>query len=178
VYGVHHVVQRRVEELLGGLGVEATDEFGGVLEVGKQHRHLLALAFQCRAGRQDLVGKMGWRVGQWHSLRRVCTHRHRCSGWRRRDGGTTGPDQHGVVLIYRHLVHFDEFELEILDVRLVQVELAFEGPIRHPALALQQGHRLVQDLLKGHRRPSALLDTPYLRSLWEEGQQEGQLAGR
>ena len=45
VYGVHHVVQSRVEELLGGFGVKIADEFGGVLEVGKQHCDLLALAF-------------------------------------------------------------------------------------------------------------------------------------
>src|SRR5439155_17524966 len=65
-----------------------------------------------------------------------------------------GPDQYGVVLVHRYLVHLDEFELDILDIRLVQVELAFQRPIRDPALALEQGHGLVQDLLEGHGRPS------------------------
>ena len=39
--------------------------------------------------------------------------------------------------------------------RLIQAELAFERPIRHPALALEQSNRLVQNLLEGHGRPSA-----------------------
>ena len=50
VHGVHHAVQGRVEELLGGFGIEAPDEFRRVFEVGKQHRDLLALAFQSSAG--------------------------------------------------------------------------------------------------------------------------------
>ena len=48
VHGVHHALQGRVEELLRGFGIEAPDEFGGVLEVGKEHRDLLAFAFQGR----------------------------------------------------------------------------------------------------------------------------------
>ena len=51
VHGVHHVVQSRVEELLGGFGVEAANQLGRVFEVGKQHRDLLALAFQGVPGR-------------------------------------------------------------------------------------------------------------------------------
>ena len=45
VHGVHHVVEGGIEELLGGFGVEAPDQLGRVLQVGKQHRDLLALAF-------------------------------------------------------------------------------------------------------------------------------------
>ena len=58
------MMQGGIEELLGGFGVEAPDEFGRVFEVGKEHGHLLALAFQGGAGREDLVGEMGWRVGE------------------------------------------------------------------------------------------------------------------
>ena len=58
VHGVHHVVQSRVEELLGGFGVETANQLGRVFEVGKQHRHLLALAFQGVPGSQDLLGEM------------------------------------------------------------------------------------------------------------------------
>ena len=58
VHGVHHAVQGRVEELLGGFGIEAADQFRGVLEVGKQHRHLLALAFQGGTGSENLLGQM------------------------------------------------------------------------------------------------------------------------
>ena len=58
VHRVHHVVQSRVEELLGGFGVETANQLGRVFEVGKQHRHLLALAFQGVPGSQDLLGEM------------------------------------------------------------------------------------------------------------------------
>ena len=50
VYGVHHALQGRVQELLRGFGIETTDEFGGVLEVGKEHCDLLAFAFQAQGG--------------------------------------------------------------------------------------------------------------------------------
>src|SRR4029450_3503147 len=40
VYGGHHALQGRIEELLRGFGIEATDEFCGVLEVGKKHGDL------------------------------------------------------------------------------------------------------------------------------------------
>jgi hypothetical protein len=59
VHRVHHVVQRRVEELLGGFGVETANQLGRVFEVGKQHGHLLALACQGAFGCQDLLGQIG-----------------------------------------------------------------------------------------------------------------------
>ena len=54
-------------ELLGGFGIEPPDEFGGVLEVGKQHDHLLAFAFEGTAGRRDLLGEVGRGVGEGHA---------------------------------------------------------------------------------------------------------------
>src|SRR5262249_29395209 len=101
-----------------------------------------------------LVSKMGWRVSQRRGV--WLTHPTHCryGGWWGRGRGTAGPDQHGVVLVHRDPVHLDEFELDILDICLVQVELAFERPIRHPALALEQSNRLVQHLLEGHGHPS------------------------
>ena len=51
VHGVHHDVQRRVQERAGLFWIEALDQLGGALEVGKEHRHLLTLAFQGGARR-------------------------------------------------------------------------------------------------------------------------------
>ena len=48
-HGVQHDVQRRVQELAGLFRIEPLDQRGGALEVGKEHRHLLALAFQSGA---------------------------------------------------------------------------------------------------------------------------------
>jgi hypothetical protein len=56
VHGVHHAMDGGIEELLRGFGVEAADEFGRVLEIGKEHGHLLPLAFQGTAGGEDLLG--------------------------------------------------------------------------------------------------------------------------
>ena len=64
VHGVHHAFQRRVEELPGLLGVAVGEQLHRALEVGKQHRDLLALAFQGTAGGQDLLGQIGGRVGE------------------------------------------------------------------------------------------------------------------
>src|SRR6266851_8073611 len=64
VHGVHHNMDGGVEELLGGFRVETPNEFSGVFEVGKEHGHLLALALKSGAGREDLVGEMGWGVGK------------------------------------------------------------------------------------------------------------------
>jgi hypothetical protein len=51
VHGVHHDVQRWIQELTGLFWIESLDQLGGALEVGEEHRHLLALAFQGAAGR-------------------------------------------------------------------------------------------------------------------------------
>ena len=58
VHRVHHELDGRVEELLGRFGVEVLDQLGGVLDVGEQHGHVLALPFQGAPGREDPVRKM------------------------------------------------------------------------------------------------------------------------
>ena len=64
VHGVHHVLQGRIEELLGGFRIEIANQLGGAFEVGKQHRDLLALAFQGTAGGENFLGEIGGRVGK------------------------------------------------------------------------------------------------------------------
>ena len=49
VYGVHHAMQGRVQEFLRRFGIEAFDQLGRVFDIGKQHRDLLAFAFQSGA---------------------------------------------------------------------------------------------------------------------------------
>ena len=51
MYRRHHPLQHRVEELPGLLGVTVGQEFHRALEVRKEHRDLLAFAFQRTAGR-------------------------------------------------------------------------------------------------------------------------------
>ena len=57
VDGLHHVLEDRVEELARLLGIAVGEQLHRALEVGEQHRHLLALAFECRLGGQDLSAR-------------------------------------------------------------------------------------------------------------------------
>jgi hypothetical protein len=51
VHGVHHDVQRRVQEPAGLFGIKPLDQLSGALEVGKEHRHLFALRSPSRVAR-------------------------------------------------------------------------------------------------------------------------------
>ena len=77
VHGVHHAVDGRIEELLGGFGIEAADEFRRVFEIGKQHGDLLALAFQGGAGRDNFLGEVRGGVGPRPDVRRARLDRRR-----------------------------------------------------------------------------------------------------
>ena len=72
VHRLHHEPQSGIDNVPGFFGVEVFQQRHRPLDVGKQHGHLLALAFKSGAGREDLVGEMGWRVGE----------RYRLLGWR------------------------------------------------------------------------------------------------
>ena len=65
VHGVHHALQRGVEESLGGFRIAVgQDQFRRALEVGKQHGDLLALAFQRAARGEDFLREIGRGVGE------------------------------------------------------------------------------------------------------------------
>ncbi len=128
VHGVHHVVQGRVQELLGRFGVEVADQLGGAFEVGKQHGDLLALAFQGAAGGEDFLGEIGRGVGQRRPVL--------VAGGGPRAGTRslgTRPDQDVAVLIDRQALALDEFVLQIFQGRVVELELPFEGADRSGA---------------------------------------------
>jgi hypothetical protein len=48
----------------------------------------------------------------------------------------------------------NEFGLQVRKIVVIQVELALECAIRQAPTALQEGNRLIEELLKGHRCPS------------------------
>ena len=60
VHGVHHAFEHGVEELPGLLGIAVGQQLHRALQIGKEHRDLLALAFQGTAGGEDLLGQV-WR---------------------------------------------------------------------------------------------------------------------
>jgi hypothetical protein len=63
VHGRHHAVEHRIEQLPRLLWVTFGQQLHGPLEVGEEHRDLLAFAFQGAFGVQDFLGEMGRRVG-------------------------------------------------------------------------------------------------------------------
>jgi hypothetical protein len=48
----------------------------------------------------------------------------------------------------------DELVLHIFQGRVIELELSLEGTVGQASATLEHGHRLVEDLLKGHRQPS------------------------
>jgi hypothetical protein len=63
VHGVHHVLQGGVDQPLRHFRVEAADQLRRVLEVGEEHCHLLAFAFQSAFQGEDLIGKVARGIG-------------------------------------------------------------------------------------------------------------------
>jgi hypothetical protein len=58
VHRVHHVLDNRVEELARLLGITVGEQLHRALEVGEQHRHLLALPLERGLGREDPLGEV------------------------------------------------------------------------------------------------------------------------
>jgi hypothetical protein len=110
---------------LAGFGIEVTDQLGIPFEVGKEHGDLFALAFQGTPGGQDFLRQIGGRVGE------------QGLGLYRRGGYSrcvlASPDQHSTFLINSTLVDLNDFHLQIIEVRVIEVELALERPVRDAA---------------------------------------------
>ena len=64
--------------------------------------------------------------------------------------GTSSPDQHVTVLIDREPLAFDEFLFQVVEARIVEVELAFERSIGQASTALEQDNGLVEEFVKRH----------------------------
>ena len=107
VHRLHHGVQGGVQDGPGLFRVEVADQLRRALEVGKQHRDLLAFPFQGAFGRQDLLGKIGGRVGE------RCMVLGAGCGSCRVGSGELGarPDQDIAVLIDRQALTLNEFVL-------------------------------------------------------------------
>ena len=100
--------------------VEVADQLRRALEVGKQHRDLLALTLQGPARGENLFRKVWRRVGErrWFRLQR---------GWGRRD--VSRPDQHFAIFIAGKALGVDKFIFERCEVVVIQVKLGLERPV-------------------------------------------------
>src|SRR5262249_28271980 len=75
-------------------------------------------------------------------------------GGARRHVRTACPHQHFPIFIHSEPLALNEFGLQVLQIVVIQVELALEGSIRQAPAALQEGNRLIKEFLKGHHCPS------------------------
>ena len=64
MYGRHHVFEDRVEELPRLLGVAVGQQLHRGLQVGKEHRDLLPLAFEGGLGGENFLGQMAGGIAQ------------------------------------------------------------------------------------------------------------------
>jgi hypothetical protein len=96
-------------------GIELGRECGGVHEVTKHHGQLAAFRLWRRGG--------SWRRG-----------RHGCGGGSRdRRCRVTHPDEDAPSLIHRQALALDELIFECFQVRVIELKLQLEGPIRQAA---------------------------------------------
>jgi hypothetical protein len=58
VHGLHHAFENGVEQLARLFGVPVREQLHRALQVGEQHRDLLALAFEGGPRGQDLLGEV------------------------------------------------------------------------------------------------------------------------
>ena len=153
--GIAKVDQQAIAEILRNMPVEALDDLGTGLLIGAHH---LAVVFRIeltgKAGRVDQVTEQhrelaafGGRLGMRGSGRR--------SGWRNRWGGCTlpRPEEAAALVIHDLWVGVEECVLQVFEVGVVQIELSFQGAIRHPLFLLEPGDHLGQHLFEGHAAP-------------------------
>src|SRR6185295_7407895 len=62
VHGFHHPFEHGIEDLPRLLRIAVGEQLHRPLEIGKQHRHLLALAFERDPGGEDLLGEVLRRI--------------------------------------------------------------------------------------------------------------------
>jgi hypothetical protein len=146
--GCHQAFQHGIEELAGLFRIAVGQEFQRAFEVGKQHGNVLALTFEGAFGGEDFLRQIGRGVGKWgrFSLRNWSARRAS-----RRRLRSAGPDQHGPLLIGRETLTVDEFNLEIIEGRVIELELPLERAIGHAAPLAQQCNHLIHDRDKVHR---------------------------
>ena len=74
---LHHQLEDGIENLAGLLWVAVGQQLHRALEIGEEHRHLLALTLQVCLGGEDAFGEVLWSVALWRG--ESPTHR-RCLG--------------------------------------------------------------------------------------------------
>ena len=174
--GIAEVHEQSVAEILGDETVETVDHRRGFLLIPAQNIvQVFGVELRGKLGRADEIAEHHRELA---ALRAGHRHRSPCLG--RRDGiamrfalfdGRLAalPDEHLAVVIERKPQYLDQLGLQVLDICVVNLELALERAIRHPLLAPQQCDRLVQTLLEGHAGHRRSPSIPALSPLTHTG---------
>jgi hypothetical protein len=73
----------------------------------------------------------------------------------------TSPHEDTIFLVYRQFFGVDEFVFEPLDIVVIDIETQFESSIGHSPFTLEQRKNLGEDVIEGHKCPSARLVSPF-----------------
>jgi hypothetical protein len=149
VNGLHHAFQHGVKEFTGLLGIAVGEQLHRALQIGEEDRDLLALAFQGRLGRQDLLGEVLGGVG----LRRVEPRGDARSG--SRDSLTALPAELGAGTIRFAAPRADSFEAGAAFVAESSVSgvLVLAPRTPHPGLQYSLLRRSMIPTMVADRRP-------------------------
>ncbi len=140
--GAHHRAQVFRVELAG--------EPGRVHQVTKQHGELAPFGVRkarlswCGGSRDGLACLDGRLMGcLWQ----------RCD-WCQCRPSVAGPDKNAAVLIGGHPLGVDQFFLQVFEVVVIQSEPAFQRPVGHAPLALEECDDLLQNIIECHNGSS------------------------
>ena len=138
-----------IEQLPGFLRITVGEEFHGALQIGEQHRHLFALAFESTARGENFLREIGRGVGERYAVLGAGWH-----GDREGHGASApDPDQDSARLIGREVLGLNEFLFEGVEGVVLQLELDLECTIRHTLTLTEDGNHLIEDGVKVHRAP-------------------------
>jgi hypothetical protein len=143
--GIPEVDEKPIAEILRDMPLEAGDHRGaGVLIVSHHFAPLLRVGLAGQHGRVHQVAEQHGELaafGVWSTeFGGGSFRRERYGGLAGRFWGGTclsSPDQHSVLLIQRDVLGVDEFVLQRVKIRVVEVEPDFQCPVRHPPLSLE-----------------------------------------
>jgi hypothetical protein len=79
------------------------------------------------------------------------------------DTSIADPDEDFAALVDRQPLAFDEFDLHILQERVIELKLALEGPICHTLALAQKVHNLIEDCVEVHLVPSSTVSGGHCR---------------
>jgi hypothetical protein len=143
-------MQHRVQHVPCLFGIRVGNQLHGALEVGKEHPHPLALAFQGGARGEDFLCQIGRGVREW----RLSKAFRRSRGGGESSVSIARPDEAVPRIVVDLRIGVEDLILEIVEGVLIQGKLPLEDTICQTPPALEHSDVVVEALLKSHGSPS------------------------